>query len=889
MRIFHPAPARFGWLASTAMVLLGSTQAGFAACDLTPTAGNSIYVCDSGASGGLTDTNGTNTLTMPGGGAGTINGNVVFGGFVDRVEVHSGAITGNVQQGGGSDDFLMSGGQIQSLSQGDGLDTFFMSGGRIVDFFEDGDTAYMTGGRIGRVNMKLDDNLFDMSGGTIDKNLVTGFGDDTIILSGGTIGGNISVSGGTDSVTVTGGSVGGSVLLSVGTDTFTWDGGGIIYGTVDLGGDNDTAKLSNLSNANIGATVAVNGGDGTDGLTFDNVSAAGIARFQNWERIDATNDTELTFDGNLVLGDAGTGTGTLTVDATSTLFGGGQNASVLAVTGLANVINAGRIDLTNGGGGTGDTFTINGNYQGNGGLLFLDTVLGSDGSASDKLVISGGTATGSTGIEIVNAGGAGGLTVADGILVVEAIGGATTGGAFALASRVAAGAYEYMLFKGDAAGAGQNWYLRSTMSSTSPEPAPGPSPIEPNPQPAPVDPETAPPPPTSVIPPVVIPGEGDPVTPPTDPTPPVLPGDTPPEAPPVPPVTGEPTPPPPTETPQLVLNPAESAPLPNPERLEGGAMPLFRGEVPTYAVISPLAHYLAMSTLGTFHERRGEQPEVQGAGQMPAAWGRVFGQSVDMSWTGTLTPRFDGTLFGMQAGLDIYGWETDSGHHDRIGLLVGHTRISGDVKSPTIAGPVADFGDINANGTSLGANWTHVGPGGWYLDAVLMGTWYGGDVTSSGGENLDVGGTGVTASLEGGYPIALTPEWTLEPQGQLVWQHLSLDDQADSFSTVSFNSDDVLTGRLGVRLQGLFQTEAATLKPYLKANIWHEFDGEGGISLGGDPIAVETGGTSVEFGGGVIAKLSEHTSMFATADYTTNIGGEQKRVFEGNVGLSVKW
>ncbi|AWC24725.1 Outer membrane protein IcsA autotransporter precursor [Aminobacter sp. MSH1] len=889
MRIFHPAPARFGWLASTAMLLLGSTQAGLAACDLTPTAGNSIYVCDSGVSGGLTDTNGTNTLTMPGGGAGTINGNVVFGGFVDRVEVHSGAITGNVQQGGGSDDFLMSGGQIQSLSQGDGLDTFFMSGGRIVDFFEDGDTAYMTGGRIGRVNMKLDDNLFDMSGGTIDKNLVTGFGNDTIILSGGTIGGNISVSGGTDSVTVTGGSVGGSVLLSVGADTFTWDGGGIIYGTVDLGGDNDTAMLSNLSNANIGATVAVNGGDGTDGLTFDNVSAAGIARFQNWEMIDATNDTELTFDGNLVLGDAGTGTGTLTVDATSTLFGGGQNASVLAVSGLANVINAGRIDLTNGGGGTGDTFTINGNYQGNGGLLFLDAMLGSDGSASDKLVISGGTATGSTGIEIVNAGGAGGLTVADGILVVEAIGGATTGGAFALASRVAAGAYEYMLFKGDAAGAGQNWYLRSTMSSTSPEPAPGPSPIEPNPQPAPVDPETAPPPPTSALPPVLIPGEGDPVTPPTDPTPPVLPGDTPPEAPPVPPVTGEPTPPPPTETPQLVLNPAESAPLPNPERLEGGAMPLFRGEVPTYAVISPLAHYLAMTTLGTFHERRGEQPEVQGAGQMPAAWGRVFGQSVDMSWTGTLTPSFDGTLFGMQAGLDIYGWETDSGHHDRIGLFVGHTRISGDVKSPTIAGPVADFGDINANGTSLGANWTHVGPGGWYLDAVLMGTWFGGDVTSSGGENLDVGGTGVTASLEGGYPIALTPEWTLEPQGQLVWQHLSLDDQADSFSTVSFNSDDVLTGRLGVRLQGLFQTEAATLKPYLKANIWHEFDGEGGISLGGDPIAVETGGTSVEFGGGVIAKLSEQTSMFATADYTTNIGGEKKRVFEGNVGLSVKW
>jgi hypothetical protein len=48
------------------------------------------------------------------------------------------------------------------------------------------------------------------------------------------------------------------------------------------------------------------------------------------------------------------------------------------------------------------------------------------------------------------------------------------------------------------------------------------------------------------------------------------------------------------------------------------------------------------------------------------------------------------------------------------------------------------------------------------------------------------------------------------------------------------------------------------------------------------------GGTSLEIGGGVVAKLSDATSLFATADYT-NLGGEEIRVFEGNVGLSVKW
>jgi autotransporter family porin len=73
-----------------------------------------------------------------------------------------------------------------------------------------------------------------MSGGTIDGNLVTGFGNDTIILSDGSIGGNISVSGGTDSVTITGGELYGSALLSVGSDTFRWENGGIVHGGVDL-------------------------------------------------------------------------------------------------------------------------------------------------------------------------------------------------------------------------------------------------------------------------------------------------------------------------------------------------------------------------------------------------------------------------------------------------------------------------------------------------------------------------------------------------------------------------------------------------------------------------------------------------------------------------------
>jgi hypothetical protein len=33
----------------------------------------------------------------------------------------------------------------------------------------------------------------------------------------------------------------------------------------------------------------------------------------------------------------------------------------------------------------------------------------------------------------------------------------------------------------------------------------------------------------------------------------------------------------------------------------------------------------------------------------------------------------------------------------------------------------------------------------------------------------------------------------------------------------------------------------------------------------------------------------DKVSIFATGDYTTNLGGDKRRVLEGNLGFSVKW
>jgi len=120
-------------------------------------------------------------------------------------------------------------------------------------------------------------------------------------------------------------------------------------------------------------------------------------------------------------------------------------------------------------------------YHGDAGALVLTAALGGDESPADRLVIDGGTVTGTTAVRIVNAGGKGDVTSA-GIRVIEAVnGGSAPSGTFALAGRAVAGPYEYGLYRGRADDpADVDWYLRSQRLPVPPDP---PSPPPPSPPP----------------------------------------------------------------------------------------------------------------------------------------------------------------------------------------------------------------------------------------------------------------------------------------------------------------------------------------------------------------------------------------------------------------------
>ena len=96
--------------------------------------------------------------------------------------------------------------------------------------------------------------------------------------------------------------------------------------------------------------------------------------------------------------------------------------------------------------------------------MAINTLLGGDGSPSDRLVISGGTASRQHHGARDQCRWCGCGNDRNGIQVVNAVSGATTApGAFALpAGELRAGAFDYDLFRGGVSGASPNdWFLRS--------------------------------------------------------------------------------------------------------------------------------------------------------------------------------------------------------------------------------------------------------------------------------------------------------------------------------------------------------------------------------------------------------------------------------------------
>lgn len=226
------------------------------------------------------------------------------------------------------------------------------------------------------------------------------------------------------------------------------------------------------------------GDGGSSGSILGNVANGGILAFNRSDVV--------TFGGTISgIGGAhqiGTGKTILTANSSALLGVSQVQAGILSIDGILGgtmEVWGGRLqgygqvgDTTNFAGGTiapGNsigTLTIAGKYFGSGGTLEIETVLGDDSSATDKLIVTGDT-SGTTNIHVINFSGGGGQTT-EGIKIID-VGGASNG-AFTLLGNytfqgdpvVVGGAYAYRLYQGGVTTpADGDWYLRSAL----PDPA----------------------------------------------------------------------------------------------------------------------------------------------------------------------------------------------------------------------------------------------------------------------------------------------------------------------------------------------------------------------------------------------------------------------------------
>ena len=256
-------------------------------------------------------------------------------------------------------------------------------------------------------------------------------------------------------------------------------------------------------------------------------------------------------------------------------------------------------------------------------------------------------------------------------------------------------------------------------------------------------------------------------------------------------------------------------------------------------------------------------------------WGRLFGERVSNQYLAFADPRATGGIAGLQAGFDIWRGSLGGGR-DTAGLYVAYSNASIDatglVTNPTATGYVLGHtGKLNLNAVSGAAYWTHVGPGGWYLDAVAQVTGYDGTASTL-TTQLDTTGVGTLASLEGGLPIALPafgPGFVLEPQAQIIWQRVQFDDAGDQFGAVALGTTSGMTGRIGVRGRWTMLTAGGQVwQPYLRANLWEDWGADApAVYAGTDLVPLSERGRRLQLGGGVTARINTSTSLYANADY----------------------
>jgi len=331
-----------------------------------------------------------------------------------------------------------------------------------------------------------------------------------------------------------------------------------------------------------------------------------------------------------------------------------------------------------------------------------------------------------------------------------------------------------------------------------------------------------------------------------------------------------------------------------------------------------MASVYGRTIIDTLHERVGDEELLRQRGDFDpdrsgvnGVWMRYVGHDGEhdggrQGIYGRRGPGFDYRFDALQVGLDLYRYvDEEDQSRKHAGFYLAYGKGKGEVRHNLLEHNF-HAGTDRFVARTVGGYWTGFNDKGAYLDAVAQYTDYDLRMQSLRLPDSFTNASGVALSLEGGWPFVLNDgdgqsgedgRWRLEPQAQVIWQQIDVDDLDDGIAEVRFSDGDSLVGRLGARLNrnGQRQNRNAELRSsnaWLRANLWHEFRGqpkaEFATNSGYIPFAVDLGGSWAEVGIGGTWQVSQTGYFYADLDYSWSFDGDET-AWNGKLGMRWNW
>ncbi|EIZ5733750.1 fibronectin-binding autotransporter adhesin ShdA [Salmonella enterica] len=583
----------------------------------------------------------------------------------------------------------------------------------------------------------------------------------------------------------------GKLTLS-GVNTYTGD-TNVQEGTLWLSGDGTIGEMGSQQAVNVASGATFGGSNGT------------------------TVNGKVTNEGTLVFGDS---------EETGAIF-----------TLNGDLINMGTMTSGSSSSTPGNTLYVDGDYTGNGGSLYLNTVLGDDDSATDKLVITG-DASGTTDLYINGIGD--GAQTTNGIEVVD-VGGVSTSDAFVLKNEVNASLYTYRLYWNES---DNDWYLASKAQSDDDDSGGDDTPSDGG-------------------------DDGGNVTPPDDG------GD-----------GGNVTPPDDGGDGGDVTPPDDGGDVTPPD--DGGDVaPQYRADIGAYMGNQWMARNLQMQTL---YDREGSQYRNADG----SVWARFkAGKAESEAVSGNID--MDSNYSQFQLGGDILAWGNGQ-QSVTVGVMASYINADTDSTGNRGADGSQFTSSGNVDGYNLGvyATWfadaqTHSGA---YVDSWYQYGFYNNSVESgdAGSESYDSTANAVSLGTGYRYDIALSNGNTvsLTPQAQVVWQNYSADSVKDNYGTrIDGQDGDSWTTRLGLRVDGkLYKGSRTVIQPFAEANWLHTSD-DVSVSFDDATVKQDLPANRAELKVGLQADIDKQWSVRAQVAGQT--GSNDFGDLNGSLNLRYNW